>query len=240
MPGNGRGARGAFGQPGIVSIPQAAGSFGVSTPAAPLDNPDVRQGAAPTLWDATLGAYQSGMTVGVWESDASAAMALYGPTYGAVRAVFQSPLFDLRGDFGTQNAPASGAYRVPKEVMLGNKYRLHMDIDADFTNAGGPLDVNGASAYAWYYIEFGHTQQPKVALNTDVIPNLPRFFTSRQNITGDVLAGYQPTTDRRQATLRWVPDGNLRYWGVALVVDYVGDPDGPLAYAGIKVSMSLH
>lgn len=218
---NGRGGRGAFGAPGAPFVPAAFGSAGVSTPEAPLSDPDRPLGSVSAdVQDITMGPYIGPATTGVFEADNTAAMLLYGPNNGLRRAVFQSPLFDLRGDFGAQHAAAAGATRIPADVMLGVKYRYFANIRADFTGTNGP------DAFAWYYLEFGHPTQPKVAYNTDVTPPVPHFLLSRQPITSDILSGYAPNADTRQATLRFCPEGNLRYWGVAIVCDLVGQDTG--------------
>lgn len=147
--------------------------------------------------------------------------ARYGPVGGVVRGVWQTPLFDLRGDIGMQQGFQGNTAVMARETQLAQGYRLHLQIKR---TASATLFPSIASLRV-YTQEFG----------ASVDPNAVEFYQQRQDITADVLAYYSGVdvsgTAVSQVILRWNPEGNLRYWGVAVIVDYI---TGALVPAGLQ------
>lgn len=161
----------------------------------------------------------------------------YGPAAAAVsRAVFETPLLDLRGDLAESTAYADATTTIRRELMLGVRWSLHIDFDLTFTNSG-------FDTWRWYYVLKGASMNANRANQVQGSAGTltPRYLSARQDITHQVNAGWLDTsgaTDVLRATLRWTPYGPLRYWGVAIVCDFVSV--GNFGTPGFLLSAELH
>lgn len=134
---------------------------------------------------------------------------LYGPVTGVTsRAVWQTPLFDLRTYLGLTDGYAQRRQKdIGEDVLLGIDFNLFVKIDMTL---GAPLGAAGPYL-KFYFMEF----------SDPVNPEKRAFINLRQDITTAVYSGYYDTAtqDPVVSLLYWVPTGPVRYWGVTLIVD---------------------
>lgn len=154
----------------------------------------------------------------------------YGPVGGRARAVWQTPLFDLRGDIGLQQGFLGNTTVMARETQLDTGYRLHLQIKRQ----GNATLFPSIADLRVYSQEFGAAVDPGTA----------DFYQQRQDITADVLAFYSGVdvngTAVSEVILRWNPEGNLRYWGVAVICDYIVAAIIPADTNQVLFSGALH
>jgi hypothetical protein len=146
------------------------------------------------------------------------------PTSGTAvsQAIWRTPLFDLRPDLGYRSGLRGNTVPIAREVMLGTEFGLFCYI----RHTGGTTRFVTLPGIRAYSIEVGSTYDPGLAdiLQTPI------------DITLDVLNGrLRPVAQQSTAMLRWVPEQQLRYWGVIVVFDAMDvDPET------LVVSGALH
>lgn len=252
MPRDGRGGRGGrgFGElsgapsetfltppmPGATAVRSSGGQMGPSPEVRHDTNVYALAGQRSDINDAY---WTSTPNPVVWYAPAGTDQ--YGPTsYWAApdpftvfrRALWSTPLFDLRPDLKNRSAYQGNVQPVGKEILLGDEYALHVQVDG--------LDTNNmvSSAYflTWYYFERGDVAQPSTN----------RYLNTRQEMTVDVQAGYAVNTPvvgagvpGARSVVRFQPQGNIRYWQVIVVCDMIATSGTPTPPA-FSVAGALH
>jgi len=116
-----------------------------------------------------------------------------GGTLPAQRALWASPVFDLRPDLG-------GNYR-PTATRIPGAARLHVQM----RRADGAFLTTIPSAMEVYSIESAHVANPQEL----------RFMEERLDISSDFYQGTE------SSVLEWAPPGApLRFWRVTIVFDW--------------------
>jgi len=128
------------------------------------------------------------------------------------RALWQSPIFDLRPDLGA----SSGAdHALAKPINRSAAFGAGAQLTAMITNTAGALSQLSTlqqQALEVYTVEYGHPALPNAA---DLQP-----LNSAQNVTTHLWAA-----GAGSAMLPFSPPGNpMRYWSVALVFDVTNVP----------------
>lgn len=133
-----------------------------------------------------------------------------GPTTGVTsRAVWQSPLIDLRADLQNQFGAKGNTTPMQREVLEGYRYVMQVQTTWAYN-----------SFMRVYYVEFGHVNNPQLASQ----------YIDRIDITSAWWAG---SLSSGNAIMSFAPEGILRYYAVAVIFDNVsgGAINTPLTIA---------
>ncbi len=125
------------------------------------------------------------------------------PTLVTSRAVWQTPLFDLRADFKASDGYRADAQTIDSRALIVGTF---VNLFAEIRGIAG-LNPSGGE-FQFYSLEFGAVMDP----------NRQQIMT-RENITGSIFQSTAVAFEFNQTIARWRAEGPLRYWGVALVVD---------------------
>jgi hypothetical protein len=132
------------------------------------------------------------------------------PNVPAARALWQTPVFDLRPDLkASAGVDPSIAFPIMRPYGSGSLLSAFVENDGGVLGSLSNLIVPFLEFYA---VGFGHPVDPQ-----QVAP-----LSLRRNITSAVWSGASGA-----AILSFVPPSNpIRYWAVAIVVDLLDDDAG--------------
>ena len=161
----------------------------------------------------------------VWQAPNS----LYGDTTDVVsRAVWTTPLFNIRTDLDVGAGPDRGASTpIQRSTLMGIRYNLSVNLRTKNGTTVGTIGSSRLDSIRVYSLEFGSPTLPDDAYTTVgftevAIASVPVFTQEREDITSSFQQYKKtPTTVDFSTQLQWVPPGFLRYWGVCIVLDLV-------------------
>lgn len=163
--------------------------------------------------------------------------ARYGSTTGVVsRAVWSSPLYDLRYGLGQVDGFSQRRQKnIEPNILFGGGSHLNLFVKANahFGGTGEPA-IGFIGAFRWFYIEFGEPMNPAKEQFLHLRIDCTDSFTSGNYIDGgggnfDVVS-----------LIQWRPQGPLRYWGCALVIDKVLSDVFVTGVPTITIAAALH
>lgn len=144
----------------------------------------------------------------------------YGPVNAAARVLWESPLFDLRGDFTGSNTYGNTAVPIPRENLLGTHRALYLSVNAS---------LNAVSRWAFAYVTRSAVVNPTEAV----------YDTWPVDITPDILAGANPASGVYRTLLKFPIYDPVRYWGLAFVGNVYVDAT-EIGDSSILIAGALH
>lgn len=135
----------------------------------------------------------------------TAPQAQFSPAAGVtMQAVWETPLFDLRPDIQDNNGYAGNSTPIGREVWLdGTGFYLFGQL-LGFTTANQAASLFNLRAYT--------LERASVTL-----PDRAQYIGTRTDVTSDLFAA-NPVSGSQ--LFRWRPVGVVRYWSVALILEY--------------------
>lgn len=154
------------------------------------------------------------------------------PAFGPIasvnaRAVYRSPMFDLRPELGAKWGYDPIAVPITRSADVEGSHLVGL------LTISNPNDTPyvAVTPFTFFSVEYGAITNPQAAVQ----------IQARQDITTEVFAGGANTNFPSQGTplsamLVWEPIKHLRYWGIAIVIDYVDPLPAPAAAISFSAS----
>lgn len=121
------------------------------------------------------------------------------------RAVWQSPVIDLRADLSNQFGKKGNTTPMQRDVLLG--YEYFMQVQTTWRYSGRQLNV--------YYVEFGHVNDPQQATQY-----IDRIDITSGWYSGSTVAEPLPSTFSTLTSVStFSPIGIMRYYAVAMIFE---------------------